>query len=140
MSWTKRPTRSRRSKARRPDLAQHTFGFGLRPPAELMSEHALAQLILLQRRARTAGARVQTHQRPVNDLLERIDAQHPEGGLDRALDQPRVALEPQEPRQHRECGLVELRALLAQPVLEDRLVDGDPVEEIAAVQGRGPLE
>jgi hypothetical protein len=76
----------------------------------------------------------------VNGLLQRVEGEEPQCGLDRCLDRARRALVREQPRQGVEGHLAQPLALPEEPVLERRLLDREPLEEVSLVEGDGVRE
>ena len=114
------------------------LGFGL--GVQLALEGGDAHLVLAQGGAPPPELGIETHERSVHGLLERIEGEEPEGRLHGGLRRAGGALLGQEPGEGSQGQLVQALALAQQPFLERGLVQGEPREEVALVEGRGLLQ
>ena len=121
-------------------LAIEVLRLRLRLRPQLALQHADAHLVLPQRLAPPALARVQPHQRPMHRLLHGVQREQPRRRVHRALGLARLALEGEQSGQDLERELAQTRPLGAQPVLERLLRDADALEQVALVQRDGLLE
>ncbi len=97
------------------------LGLGLRP--ELPLERCDAELILAERRPTPPRLGIKSHQRPVSGLLQRVQHQQPQRGLDGGLGRPRGPLVSQQPPEALQGLLPEPLSLPEKPALERRLRD-----------------
>jgi hypothetical protein len=99
-----------------------------------------AHLILPQGRGAPALPRVELHQAAVRALLQRVQREDAHGGLQCLVRRSRLGLLREQRRERRDGHLAEPRPLVPQPVLEGRLADGDPVEQVAGIHARRFLQ
>lgn len=112
----------------------------LRLGAQLAVQRGHAVLVLAQRRLAPPGLRVEPHERAVHGLLQRVDGEQAPGGLDGVVDAAGRPAEAEQTGERLQGNLAQPLALGQQPLLERRLRDREPGEEVAAVQGPDPLE
>jgi hypothetical protein len=120
--------RRHRTSAPAQDLLVERRGLLLGLGLDLASQCGRAQLILAQGGAAPSGLRVELHQCPVRGLLQRIQGEKPERGLDRRLDRSGRTLVSEETGQNPEGHLVQALALGKEPVFERRLLDREPLQ------------
>src|SRR5262249_34869598 len=97
-------------------------------------------LVLLQRCAPPALPRIETHQRSMRGLLQRIEREETDGGLDGTLRRLTLGLVGEQPGEGLEGELSEPLALSQKPLLERWFVDAEPFEQIALVESHRALE
>src|SRR5262249_6625431 len=107
------------------------LGVGLH--AELTPEDAHARLVLPEGGAPPAESLVEAHQRSMGRLLQRIERDEPERGLEGALERRRPLLMSEKLGQGLHGQLSQAVSLSDQPVLEERSAEGEALEEIAAI-------
>ncbi len=122
------------------DPAVQLGSLRLRLGPHLALERRDAQLVLAECRPSSSLADVESHQRPVDRLLQRIERQQADRGLDGAIDLPALALEGEQPREDLERDLALPFALADEPLLERGFAQREALEEIAAVERGGPLQ
>jgi hypothetical protein len=120
-------------------LAVERLRVRLRLAAQLALQRRHARLVLAQGGAAPPRLRVEPHESAVDGLLQRIDGDQLERGLDGGLRRRRP-LRGQELRQPLHGPLAQPLPLADEPFLEWRLVERDPGEELATVEVAGPLE
>src|SRR5437016_5852807 len=108
------------------------FRFGL--DAELPAQHADAVLILAQRRPSPAGLRVESHERSLHRLLQRIQGQEPERGLNRWLCRPCFPLMHEELCETLDRQFTQALALREQPLFEGWFAQREAAQEIALIE------
>jgi hypothetical protein len=99
-----------------------------------------AQLVLAEGAPAPAGLGVQLHERSIDLLTQRIDAEQPQPHLDRRLGRALAHVMAEQLRQRLQHELPQPLSLGQQPLLEWRLLDGQSREEISPIQRHGPLE
>ena len=124
----------------RRDVLIQSSRLGLGLSAQLAPEHADADLVLLQRGASPALPRIETHQRSMRGLLQWVERQETDGGLDGALRRLALGLVGEQPGERLEGELSEPLALSQEPLLERWFVEAEPFEQLALVESRGPFE
>ena len=112
----------------------------LRFGAQLPLQRSNAHLVLLEGGATPALTGIEPHQRSMHGLLGGIEREESRGRLDRALGLSRLRLMREQLRQRFQRQLAQPFALGGEPLLERRLVDAEPLEEIAVVERDGALE
>jgi hypothetical protein len=113
--------RQRPGRAASQNLLVQLLGVGLRPHAELPLEPLHAVLVLTKRGRAPTMVGVETHERPVHRLLQRVEAEQLEGRLHRRVGLA-LSLVCQQPGQGLHCELPQPLLLSDQPLLEGRLV------------------
>jgi hypothetical protein len=108
------------------------LALGLRP--ELAPQGRRVDLVLAQRRAAPSGLDVELHQRAVRRLLQRVQGEQPQRGLDRRFGRSPRAVVVQQPGQCPEGHFVKALALTAQPIFERRLLDRQSFQQVAPIE------
>src|SRR5262249_8915414 len=83
---------------------------------------------------------IETHQRAVHRLLQRIEGKEPRRRLDRAVSYAHPQLMTKQFRQRFEGELAQSFTLGQEPFFESCLADSDALEEIALIRGGCRLE
>lgn len=122
------------------DLEVQRAGLGLGLGAELALQHAHAHLVLTERGSAPALAGVETHERAVHGLLERVQSEQAQGGLDGGVGIAGARVMPEQPGERPERDLVQPLALGEEPVLERRRLSGETGEEGTAIELGGARE
>ncbi len=122
------------------DLLVERLRLRFRLGVELALESGDADLVLVQGGAAAPELGVETHERAVHGLVERIERQDPESRLHGGLGRTDDALLGEELGKGAQGKLVQALALAQQPLLERRLVQGESGEEVALVESGGLLQ
>src|SRR5262249_41592633 len=93
-----------------------------------------AGLILAERGAPPSGLDIESHQRAVYRLLERIDLEESQGGLHGGIDRSGGPLMREQRRQRPERHLAQPLAVAEEPVVERLLLHRETLEEITLIQ------
>ena len=110
------------------------------PDAELPGEHVAAAAILRQRCADTILIHVQPHQRAMDGLLQRIQAEQPQRHLDGTIDRAADHVVVQQPAQNLVVGFLQPSPLHEQPRLEFLAAAIKAGQQLAAVKHGRPLQ
>ncbi len=137
---SRRPPRMSADQRPRRQGLPETRRLWLRRDAELSPEQVGAEVILTEGGRAPPQAIVEPHQRPMDRLLEWIDREEPDRGLDGRLELTPRALRGQKSLEHAEGGLAKPIALRSQPLLERRLAERHPCEQLAPIEASRPLE
>ena len=115
-------------------------GLGLGRGAELALEGIHAELVLAQRGLTAAEARIEAHEGAMDGLLQRVQGEEAEAGLDGGLDGAGALVMGEQAGEGLDGELVQALALGGEPFLEGALGQREPGEEVAAVEGGDLLE
>jgi hypothetical protein len=118
------------------DLVIESLRLGFRFRSELPLERGHAELILAQRRAPPPRLDVELHQCPVHGLLKWIELQQSQRGPHRGVGRAGGPLGGEKLGQRPQGHVAQALSMAKQPVLERRLRDREPIEEITLIQGR----
>ena len=97
-------------------------------------------LVLAERGLAPAGLGVKAHESSVDDLLERIEREQLQGGLDGRLERARLSLLSEQASEDLQSELSQTLALAHEPLFERRFVERESGQQIALVEGGGPRE
>ena len=110
-----------------------TGGFGLRPDIEFAVQCLCADPELSDRVRVASQVAIQSHQPPVDPLLQRVDGQQPACGIDRTGVIRRFCLIAQQPVEGGEREFVEPPLFAAKPFLETFGRDVKPLKKPAPI-------
>src|SRR5262249_8929657 len=118
---------------RKKQLTVHLLRRFLRLDAKLTLEDVDAELILAQRGSPPTLAYVETHERAMRNLLQRVQARQSECGMNGRLDGTELHAARKQPREHPEREFVEPIALGTQPLLELCRARADAFQQVSLV-------
>src|SRR5262249_17101972 len=107
---------------------------------ELATQDVHARLILAQRVPEAPLPGVETHQRPVGLLSQRVEHQEPGGSLDRRFRRSRIGLMWHQPGKYVDGSFPQACPFTPKPLLEGVLADIEAIQQISDVEGSGLLE
>ena len=112
------------------------IGFG----SQLALERRHTDLVLAERGPAPPELGVQVHERPVHGLLEGVEGDQPQSGLHGLVERACVPLLGEEPGKRILGQLAQPRPLREKPLLEGRLLQREPLEQVAPVEADRLLE
>ena len=107
---------------------------------ELLTQDVHACLVLAQRVPEAPLPGVQTHQRPVSLLSQRVERQEPDGKLNGRFRRARLGLMGHQPGEHVDGTFPKACPFTTKPLLEGLLADIETIQQISDVEGSGLLE
>src|SRR6185369_2284965 len=105
--------------------------------SELALQSIGADPVLIERRRRAPGLKIEAHQRAVDRLLQRIHCEESQAGLEGGVDRTPADRMSGEPLQHIDGAAPKPFPLALKPRLETGLFQVKAAEEITAVQCEG---
>ncbi len=122
------------------DLLVKLLGGRFRLHSELSLQNADTDLVLPKCRRPPAQLHVETHDGAVDGLLQGVEGEEPQSRSQSRLRALRGALVSKELRQRFERQLAQSLALREEPLLERRLLEGEALEQLAAIERGGSFE
>ena len=121
-------------------LGAQPLGVRRRGHPELAAEHLTAVAVLLERGTDPILIHVEPHEGAVHELLQRIEAQQPQGHLDSALDGTSDRIVVEQAAQDVVPQFLQPAALGREPSVELLAALGQARHQLATVKGRGQLQ
>ena len=115
-------------------------GLGLGRRAELALEGVHADVVLAQRGLPAAQPRVEAHERAVDRLLQRVEGEEAQAGLDGRLGRAGALLVGEQSGERLDGELVQALALGGEPFLEGPLGERQAGQQVPAIESGDLLE